>query len=270
MALDQAAHLLEAKAAALACSKPSCPALVGQQCRAKYALLEAEIPSVVPVARDEAGQPLLDVEVRMDGHVLCTRIDGSGHDVDPGVHEFSFSAPGRVPRTERILIAQGERNHQIRVVLAAAPVNTPPVGAAAVTTPPNAPAQAAPAAEPRSQSEPSALPSESQTSVWPYVVGGTGLAALGLSIAFVTWGHQDLELLNSCAPNCAQDSLDHVQNLYLAADISLAVGVGALGVATWMFISNSGKSAEPTDHARLRWDVAPTRGGAFATMQQSF
>jgi hypothetical protein len=269
-ALDQAGHLLEAKAAALACSKPSCSALVGQQCRAKYALLEAEIPSVVPVARDEAGQPLVDVEVRMDGQVLCTQIDGSGHDIDPGVHEFTFSAPGRAPQSEKILIVQGQRNHQISVILAAVPAATPTVAAAAVATAPNEPVQAEPAAEPRPGSQASAAPKESKTSVWPYVVGGTGLAALGLSIALVTWGHQDLELLDGCAPNCSQNSLDHVQNLYLAADISLAVGVGALGVATWMFISNAGASAKSGDHAELRWDVAPTRGGAFATMQQSF
>jgi len=263
--------LLEAKAAALACSKPDCSSVVGQQCRAKYALLEAEIPSVVPVARDEAGQPLVDVEVRMDGQVLCTQIDGTGHDVDPGVHEFTFSAAGRAPQTEKILIAQGERNHQVLMVLAAAPAATPPVAVSAVATGHNEPAQAAPVAEPRPSSEARGAPSEKKTSVWPYVVGGTGLAALGLSIAFVTWGHQDLELLDGCAPNCSQDSLDHVQNLYLAADISLAVGVGALGVATWMFITSSGGSAEPSkESAELRWDVAPTRGGAFATMQQSF
>jgi hypothetical protein len=268
--LDQAGHLLEAKAAALACSKTSCAALIGQQCRAKYALLEAEIPSVVPVAQDEAGQPLVDVEVRMVGQVLCTQIDGSGHDLDPGLHEFPFSAPGRAARTEKILIAQGQRNHQIVVILAAAPAATPPVAGAALATATNEPAQAAAVAQPRSSSDAPAAPSEPKTSVWPYVVGGTGLAALGASIAFVTWGHQDLERLDGCAPDCAQDSLDHVQNLYLAADISLAVGVGALGVATWMFISGSGKSAEPSEHAAARWDIAPTRGGAFATMQQSF
>jgi hypothetical protein len=271
-ALEQSGHLREARDAALECSPAVCGELVSQQCRTRHQILEEEIPSVVATAVDERGAPLVEVEVRVDGALLTTRIDGQGFVLDPGLHEFSFSAKDRSPYVQKILIVQGERNRRVSAVLQPVP-SVPSAGAteaaaAVAATPPAnaAPAAAAPvAASAAVVTEPSR-----HVSGWTYVVGGVGVAALGTSIALATWGHTDNQLLDQCAPNCSQESVDHVRHLYIAADISLGVGVVALGVATWMYFSTP-RSAEPrADQAGNQFDVRIAPQGAFATWEHAF
>jgi hypothetical protein len=268
-ALEQSGHLREARDVARECSQAACGELVSQQCRTRHQILEEGIPSVVLTAVDERGAPLVEVEVRVDGTLASTRIDGQGLALDPGLHEFSFSAKDRAPYVEKVLIAQGERNRRISAVLRPAS-SVPATGgatAALAAAPPPGSSGAVPSATPQAVSV--AEPSR-HVSIWPYVVGGAGLAALGASVAFATWGHTDFELLDRCAPNCKQDSVDHVRHMYIAADVSLGVGVVALGAATWMYLSTP-KSAEPrADQAGNHFDLRPARGGAFATWEHSF
>ena len=273
--LEQAGHLREARDAALECSQSVCGDLVSQQCRTRHQILEEEMPSVVPTAVDEQGKPLVEVEVRVDGALLTTRCDGQGVALDPGLHEFSFSAQGRAPSVEKVLIAQGERSRRISAVLR--PTANPPApsteGAAspAAAAPPSSSAAPA-AAAPRQAEAPASTYAEPRrhVSVWPYVVGGVGVASLGASIAFATWGHTDFQLLDRCAPNCRQDSIDHVRHMYIAADVSLGVGLVSLGAATWLYFS-APKSADPrADQAQNQFDLRPAPGGAFATWEHSF
>jgi hypothetical protein len=76
----------------LTCAKATCGGLLKQQCTNLYMQLESDIPSVVPLVTDDAGAPRVDVQVTMDGEVLTSRLDGRSLRVDPGLHEFSFSA----------------------------------------------------------------------------------------------------------------------------------------------------------------------------------
>ena len=55
---------------------------------------------IVPIVTDNTGAALIDVKVKVDGEALTTRLDGRPLAVDPGEHEFAFSArvgpwPGR-------------------------------------------------------------------------------------------------------------------------------------------------------------------------------
>src|SRR5262245_26706703 len=63
--LEEGSHLRRAKEMLLSCAKPSCGALLRQQCASHYAQLEADIPSVVPLVTDESGEPRVDVQVSM-------------------------------------------------------------------------------------------------------------------------------------------------------------------------------------------------------------
>src|SRR5256885_1377897 len=65
-----------------------------QECIRRFAQLGNDIPSVIPVVTDAAGSPRVDVQVTMDGELLTSRLDGRSLPVDPGVHEFTFSADG--------------------------------------------------------------------------------------------------------------------------------------------------------------------------------
>jgi len=65
--------------------------------------------------------------------------------------------------------------------------------------------------------------------------------------------------------------VDHIRKLYLAADISLGVGIAALGAATtWLVIGATGSKEEHAKKPRYVVDVRPTPAGAFASVSGSF
>ena len=270
---EQAGQLRDARDAALACAQPTCTRAVSLQCSTAYTRLENEIPSVTFVATDANGNTLVEVEVRMDGTLLASSLDGRAFPIDPGMHEFVFTTSGHPAQTEKLMVAQGQRNRLISLSLNAQSARKPSVASPA----PQAQGDASPVAESAPPkvvaTSASAIydePSERKRSAWPYIIGGAGLASLGASVALVTWGRQDNELLDRCSPNCSQDSVDHVKNLYLAADITLGVGVVALGTATWLYFTDSGSEPAPADRAGLTVDVKPTRAGAFGSVTGAF
>src|SRR5215471_7905341 len=115
--LEQSGHLRQAKDQFLACSKTSCGAVLKQRCASRYSQLDSDIPSVVPLVSDENGDPRVDVQVTIDNEVLTSQLDGRALPVDPGVHEFSFTADGSVLATQKIMIVQGQRNRPISIAL---------------------------------------------------------------------------------------------------------------------------------------------------------
>jgi hypothetical protein len=279
----EAGHLRQARQAFTECAKSTCGAL-SQQCRAGLQRLESDIPSVVVVVTDGSGITRGDVRVSMDGELLTSQIDGRGVDVDPGMHEFSFSTDQGDAHSEKILILQGQRNRVISVTLkraASAPsdsTNAPGAAAAAAAAAPPSEVSMTPAAEQKTSLAPVASGRELTASastdrpraspLLAYVVGGAGLAAVGSSLLLAHWGREDNLLLDRCAPNCSQASVDHVSNMYIAADITLGAGVVALGAATWLYLTRP--EVEDEKAATYRFDVQPTASGAYATVGRAF
>jgi hypothetical protein len=300
--LEQSGHLRQAKDLLLSCAKSSCGSVLRQRCSVRYAQLESDIPSVVPLVTTETGEPRVDVQVTVDGEPLTPHLDGRALPVDPGLHEFSFTADGAVISTQKVMIVQGQRNRPITVSLrpvdphakalgpavAAGGVDakasldkpaaeragvekpereTPPLERAARektsdTAPESSPAESPPAESPRA-SGPGAL---------PYVIGAAGLAGVGGYGLFVSWGRKDNAALAQCAPSCPPESVNHIRKLYLAADVSLGVGIAALGAAaTWLIV---GGAASPKEERARRphyvVDLHPTPSGAFASVSGSF
>src|SRR6185369_855158 len=64
--LRQKSKLRRAKEALAACAKPTCGDFVRRECTIWLAQVETETPSLVLLAKDDAGRALLDVEVTMD------------------------------------------------------------------------------------------------------------------------------------------------------------------------------------------------------------
>jgi hypothetical protein len=71
------------------------------------------------------------------------------------------------------------------------------------------------------------------------------------------------------SPYCTQASVDHVHAMYFVANVSLGVGLAALGTATWLFATHS-TDMRPPARSDYAIDVKPTRSGAFASMSGSF
>jgi hypothetical protein len=134
---EQSGHLREARALYQACAKPACDNDLQQECKTQGTQLDADIPSIAPVVTDRERAPHADVELKMDGEVLTSRLTGQALPVDPGLHEFTFSTNKGVFSTQKVMVAEGERNHPLS---ASMPVLNPPSSVSAVAQKPFPPA----------------------------------------------------------------------------------------------------------------------------------
>jgi hypothetical protein len=301
--LEQSAKLRQARDMLLTCAKAACGGLLKQQCTNLYMQLESDIPSVVPLVTDDAGAPRVDVQVTMDGEVLTSRLDGRSLRVDPGLHEFSFSADNGVFATQNVMIVQGQRNRTLSVALhspekrgkkgtlgrasaagidAKASLDKPAVDKQALEKPTEeavVPEKAAPKKTAPEKADVDVAASEAPSpevhpkhgpGALPYVLSAAGLAGIGGFALLTSWGAKDNAALANCAPDCSPDTVSHIKSMYLAADVSLGVGIAALGTGVVMLLmSPSSKEAPPTQ-AKYHFDVRPAPSGGFASVSGSF
>jgi hypothetical protein len=300
---ERAGLLREARDLYATCAEATiCGGLV-PKCRARYEKLAVEMPTVVPVATDESGTLLVDVDVKIDGRPLTSHCDGKGVPVEPGVHEFAFSTSRGLSGSQRIMVIEGQRNREINVQLsgsrlgATAPadakshVEAKPQSDAKAHAEPK-PAPESPAADASAEDKPShddsapkairlpeAPPGERHwtmpKSLVPYAVGGVGLVAAAGGGLLTFWGNQDnTALRNSCGKTqqCDPASVDHIRKLYLAADISFGVGAAAIAFTSYLFATSRSTEAavKPEAHEALVVGVQPIRSGGFASVSGAF
>jgi hypothetical protein len=104
-----------------------------------------------------------------------------------------------------------------------------------------------------------------------YVLAAAGLAGIGGYGLLTYWGRKDNDNLGSCSPGCGQGQIDHIRRVYLGADVSLGVGVAALGAAYWVYaVTRAPKEEQASTQEAYRMDVQPSRAGAVATFSGSF
>jgi hypothetical protein len=102
------------------------------------------------------------------------------------------------------------------------------------------------------------------------LLGGAGVLGVGSGALLTYWGKKDNDALAQCSPRCAQASVDHIPNLYVAADIAFGAGGVALAVAS-VLIATSGSSAEKSvQRLGVRVDVHPTASGAMGSVGAAF
>jgi hypothetical protein len=306
--LEQSGKLRQARDMFLSGAKAYCFAAVRRDCMARYNQLELEIPSVVPVVTTQDGEPRVDVQVSIDNEPVTGRLDGRSLPLDPGLHEFTFSADGKILATEKIMIVQGQRNRAISIVLRADPSakkGALGLGEASIdakasldsaATERQAPKKREPEVPAPDQALPGPLldkapekPAPERTAPernafddapferraqrgpggMPYLFGTIGVFGVGGAGLLTYWGRKDNDLLAQCAPHCSQSSVDHIRKLYVAADVSLGVGVAALATSViWFLASSSKDKSKPQSSYRV--DVHPAPSGGFATLSRSF
>jgi len=282
----QSGNLLEAKEFLGKCARESCGRFLQGACTALYTQMEVEIPSIVPVVTDASPAQRGLIAVKMDGEPFASKIDGRAILLNPGDHEFSFSTENRVFATQQTLVVQGQRNRTISVSLQLRSKRTAALAKATAERVPEPKAAEPKAAEPEAddhetvdseEAEPKVLAnrataregqSEGGASWLAYTLGGVGLAGLGSAALLDYWGRKDnRDLTSMCLPDCNPESVHHVRLLYLAADVSLGVGVAALVASTWLFVrSPSSEKKSSTGMAIRVLDVQPTPSGALATV----
>lgn len=219
------------------CARTECPPLVRQDCGRWLNEVMGSLPSVVFGARDAGGRDLLAVRVAIDGALVSETLDGKPVLVDPGVHKFRFETPGSSAVEKQVLIRAGEKSRVLAIDFSPGPVVSPR-SSARVDPVPSKPVAVTPSPP---------IPA--------YVVGGVGVLALGAALFFDLNGHADASALRAtCAPSCAQSDADRVQVKYIVAGASLGIGIVALGVATYLFLSHS------ADAPRASTAMALSRG----------
>lgn len=112
---EQSGHLVDASRLLVKCASEACGTALSQECVTRGSQLSLVLPTVVVLVADSAGEPLVDVQVKMDGEPLTSHLNGLGLPVDPGTHEFAFKVAGKVFAPQKITIAKGEHNRQVSV-----------------------------------------------------------------------------------------------------------------------------------------------------------
>jgi hypothetical protein len=299
----QEGRLKEAQELFGICARVACGDVMRRECAARRAQLAGDIPSIVPLVTDNAGEPRILVEVRVDGVLVTSRLDGRAITIDPGKHELAFSNDDGVFATRHLMVVEGERNLPIHVTLHAADA---PALRRARELVPASPRRGEPrAAEPASLAEAAptdgddtasrdelvASPGARRPSLvledgaeapprvasgggghapMAWVFGTLGLAGAGGFGLLTYWGRADNNMLASCAPNCAAASVRHVRELYWAADASLGVGVVSLAISTWLFARAGAPAERATSADALSLDVRATGAGGVAAVSGRF
>jgi hypothetical protein len=207
----------------LFCARDVCPGVVRKDCARWLGEVDEALPTIVLGARDGEGHDIFAVKVTVDNKPFTDKLEGKAQSIDPGAHVIRFERDTGETVTENVLIREGEKNRIVSVTFAPAqPATTAP--AKTDTTPP-----------------PASLQPEKHPRVAAWVLSGVGVAALGSFAYFgITARNDASDLRSSCAPTCAQSDVDSVRTRLLVADVSLGVSLLSFGIATYLFVSDSG------------------------------
>lgn len=105
-------RLLDARAALLACARPSCKSWMVDDCSKRLVEVEGRIPSVVFSAEDARGAFLEDVRVLEGARELLGHLDGRAVEMDPGPHEL-VAERGRARVPLSVVVIEGKKAQQV-------------------------------------------------------------------------------------------------------------------------------------------------------------
>lgn len=214
--LRREGRLLQAEQALQACSRDlECPGVISTECAQMLEQLRPSIPTLVFAAIDAQGRDTADVQVYVESEQRLDKLPIQAVEFNPGRYQFRFVGPSGEVVEKTLLLREGEKNR--RVVIDFRPVDPPPVPG------------------PGPESSGSGVP------VASYVLGGLGILGLG---SFTYFGLQGKLLEDDCSPRCSNDQIDDLRRNYLIADISLGVGIAALGAATIVFLASERDAPE--------------------------
>jgi hypothetical protein len=261
----------------LVCGHSTCPAVVTKDCNAWLEEVEAELTSVVLRARDARGQSMADVRVWVDGEHLQDKLDGSSVFVDPGMHQFRFESETSGAVEVRQMLRKGDRDRPIEATLKPRQAESTELDASKPDAGPDGGKRTEiKADDKRSEMKPPVemqLTSHSYRPASPgtgtYLAAGVGAVALASFAYFGLKATSDAaELRRTCSPNCSQTDVDAVRSKLIVANVSLGVGVAALGVATILWIAKG--SAAPKSTSAFRLAVVPAARGQGAEVTSTF
>ena len=221
--LRRAAQLRQARAELVQCVSASCPGPVREDCAQRLTEVDLAMPTVVLVAKDNAGNDLSTVVVTMDGLPVADSLDGTAIQVDPGEHRFIFEGGGLPPAEKVVVVREGEKNRHIGVVLQ-------PVADESV-------------AQQRPSGPLMSGPTQRALAVG---LGGAGTLSIVIGSVFglVAKATYDNASSNEClrtAPKCRPNGYDDVQTAYgqaTASTIAFVAGAMLLAGGAYLYVTS--------------------------------
>jgi hypothetical protein len=213
--LRQSNRLIEARAVLDSCANSNCPGPILNDCAQWLSRMEAAVPSiVVDVRANDDSAP--EAMVTIDGQRINAWASGEPIELNPGRHVVRVELPPFEPIEKTIVLAEGMRFRMVAVEFAKPkPDPSAPAGATAETP----------------------VATERPVPFLVYPLLGASVLGLGGFIGLGSAGKAEQKnLRESCAPRCSPDDEKGMKTLFLAADISLAVGAASAVAAGVLFI----------------------------------
>jgi len=268
IALRNEHQLRAARAELLVCASSSCPEDVRNECARRVAEVNAAMPTIVFEARDLQNNDLSAVAVIMDGQPLVPRLEGTALSIDPGEHQFVFSAHNVAPVQKNLIIREGEKGRREKVILGAE-LTAPNQVASAQTL--QTPARV-------EQADTSEDSSQKTQRIVGIAVGGAGVVSLGIAlfeqITALDRDSQSQDAAASDEPGAQEDAEilhDQDKQAQTYAIIFGSVGAVALGTGLYLLLSSLGDD-EPSNPPAVRLHVVPSieRAAAGVTYVRTF
>lgn len=111
--LRKAGKLVESRDELLRCSQSDCAPQQRKECEKKLHELEAQLPTIVVTARDDAGRPVTDATVSVDDRAVSASPDGKPIYVNPGAHVIALTPRTGAAMRQSVLVSEKDRSHAI-------------------------------------------------------------------------------------------------------------------------------------------------------------
>jgi len=192
---------------------------VGEDFKSEVQTAVTRLQASIPKLLIQRGRGAEAAEIQLDGVALGASSVGVPVPLDPGPHSVSAKAPGALPFSQTVTIAENEQK-SVDVALSLEPQEARPAAGAA-----SAPAD------------------KSNPRLIPYVIGGVGIASLissGVLFGLRQSTLSDLE--EQCGPNhdaCPSSAAGDYSNLKVynvTSQVALGVGVVCVGTAVTMLL----------------------------------
>lgn len=237
----------------IVCAQASCPKVVREDCATGLRDVETETPSIVVRANDGTGNDLVDVHLDAGGSRLADRLDGRPITLDPGAITLHVTADGFSPKDVQLVIARGEKARTVVITL-------------------ERPGKARPDASDAKGPAP-ASPPAAKSSPAPWILLGVGVASLGAFGALEGIGHAEYDKLTAgCGKTrtCTEDAIAPTRTKFIAAGVTMGVGIAAIGAAATIWIVSSKPKKPSTGAASSRPIAAASPRVGIAVAPSSF
>jgi hypothetical protein len=239
--------LVDARVQLRVCASASCPSIVQSDCTRWLDAVEAALPTVVVTAKNAAGA-LTEAKLAVDGQPFAARLDGRATPIDPGPHTFHLETADGAVLDQQIVVPEGEQNVRVALEIHSSSDRGP------TTTTDAAPS----------------TPARGTASPWKtvgWVVGGAGIAALGVGAAFGLVAMNDKnDAQCNAARQCRSGPLADAWSAARVSDVAFVAGAALLagGAAFVLFAPHASSGHESSPVASLR--VAPEVGAAGGSL----